>query len=635
MCVTNSGLDSEMINRVKAMFPEKFPPEEHIFGKIHPGDRLFIGTACGEPQYLVQALINYVGSHPTAFFDTEVLQVFTLGLAPYTDTKFKDNFRHNSFFIGDNTRNAVNSGMADYTPISLSAVPDLFRRKLVPIDVALIQTSPPDSQGYVSLGVSLDIVKAAVEAARIVIAQINVNMPRVHGDTFISVKDVDFFVQHDEPLLEYEIRVADDIAMKIGSHVSRIIEDGDTIQVGFGVHNAILTSLKDKKHLGVHTELLTQGMIDLMKQGVIDNTRKTLYPGKTVATFCMGDRTTYDFINNNPVMEFRTVDYTNSPLVIAKNRNMTAINTALEIDLTGQATTESLGQTFYSGIGGLADFVRGANLARGGKTILAMQSTAGGEKYSKIVPCIKEGAGVTLSRNDVHYIVTEYGIAFLHGKNIRERAMALISIAHPKFRPWLIEEAKRRNLIYQDQAFIPGEKGEYPGHLENRRTTKTDMTILLRPVKITDEPIIKEFFYSLSDQTIYRRFINTRRHMPHKQLQEYVVIDYSAEMTILAVINQYNKEIVVGMGQYFIDERELTAELAFVVRDDYQNRGIGTELLSYLTFLAKKQGLLSLTAEVMMDNGAMMHLFEKCGFKIKHQSFNGPCELKMNFAQNE
>lgn len=629
----NSGKEGEMIERVRAMFPEKFPSEEYIFRRIHPGDRLFIGTACGEPQYLVQALINYVESHPMAFFDTEILQVFTLGLAPYTDIKFKNNFRHNSFFIGDNTRSAINNGMADYTPISLSAVPDLFRRELVPIDVALIQTSPPDNHGYVSLGVSLDMVKAAVEAARLVIAQINVNMPRVHGDTFISVKDVDFFLLHNEPLLEYQVKVSDDIALGIGSHVSRIIEDGDTIQVGFGVHNAILSTLRDKKHLGVHTELLTPGIIELMKEGVIDNTKKTLYPGKTVAAFCMGDRAAYDFINNNPVFEFRTVDYTNNPIVIARNRNMTAINTALEIDLTGQATTESLGHTFYSGIGGLADFMRGANLARGGKTILAMQSTGREQKFSKIVPSIKEGAGVTLSRNDVDYVVTEYGIAYLHGKNIRERAMALISIAHPKFRPWLIEEAKRRKLIYQDQAFIPGEKGEYPSHLETIRTTKSGMTLLLRPVKISDEPIIKEFFYRLSDQTMYSRFFNPRRHMPHEQLQEYVVIDYSRDMTILAIIKQHNKEVIVGMGQYFIDDREHCAELAFVVRDDYQNRGISTELLFHLTFLAKKQGLLSFTAEVLLENGTMLHLFEKCGFEISRTNYKGSYELKMIFPQ--
>lgn len=629
-----NALDGEMINRVKAMSPEKFPPEAIIFRKIHPGDRLFIGTACGEPQYLVQALINYVRSYPKAFFDTEVLQVFTLGLAPYTDIKFKDIFRHNSFFIGDNTRHAINTGMADYTPISLSEVPDLFRKKMVPIDVALIQVSPPDSHGYVSLGVSLDIVKAAVQSARIVIAQINANMPRVHGDSFISVNDIDFFVEHNEPLLEYEFKIADDVAMRIGSNVASIIEDGDTIQVGFGVNNAILTSLRSKKHLGVHTELLTPGIIDLIKEGVIDNSKKTNYPGKTVATFCMGNQTTYEFLNDNPVFEFRSVDYTNNPLVIARNRNMTAINTCLEIDLTGQATTENVGQTFYSGIGGLSDFIRGANLARGGKTIIALRSTGGEEKYSKIVPSIKEGAGITLSRNDVHYIVTEYGIAYLHGKNIRERAMAMISIAHPKFRPWLIEEAKKRNLIYKDQAFISGEKGEYPSHLENLRTTNTYMTLLLRPVKITDEPIIKEFFYSLSDQTMYHRFFNTQRHMPHERLQEYVVIDYSREMTILAIINQYNKEVIVGMGQYFIDEKEHTAEVAFTVRDDYQNRGICSELLSYLTFLAKKQGLLGFTADVMLDNGSMMHLFEKAGFEIERKIAGGSYELKMSFAQN-
>ena len=522
--------------------------------------------------------------------------------------------------------------MADYTPVFLSRVPDLFYRGLVPINVALIQTSSPDIHGYMSLGISVDISKAAVEKASLVIAQVNQHMPRAHGDGFIHIEDIDFIVCRDEPLLEYEAIAPDETARQIGKYVSRIVQDGDTIQVGYGsLPNAILINFGEKKHLGVHTELLTDGLVDLIKKGVIDNSRKTLNRGKTVATFCMGHRKTYEFLEDNPSIEFRTIDYTNNPLTISRQKNMTAINSALEIDLTGQVTAESLGKTFYSGIGGQADFMRGAVLAPGGKSILAIQSTAEWGQVSRIVPFLREGAGVTLIRGDIHYVVTEYGIAYLLGKNIRERAMALISIAHPDFRPWLIEKAKEANLIYRDQAFIPGKKGEYPEHLEIFRTTAKGLPLLLRPVKISDEPLLKDFFYSLSDQSLNRRFMSLRQDMPHERLQEFVVIDHTKEMLVLACLKEGDVEKIVGMGQYFINENDHTAEVALVARDDYQGKGIGRELLSYLTYLAKKEGLLGFVAEVLVENRPMLHLFETMGFDIQRQNEAGVYELKLTF----
>jgi acyl-CoA hydrolase/GNAT superfamily N-acetyltransferase len=616
----------------KRRYPGKFLSQEQIFSQIHRGNRIFIGTGCGEPQYLVQSLVRYVESHPTAFFDAEVFHVWTLGIAPYTDEKFKRNFRHNSFFIANNTREAVNKGMADYTPIFLSNVPDLFYHGLVPVDVALIQTSPPDDHGYLSLGVSVDIVKAATEKASLVIAQVNARMPRVHGDGFIHVEDVNFIIPYDEPVLEYVSEADSDTAQQIGKYVSRLIRDGETIQVGYGsIPNAILSNLHDKRGLGVHSELFTGGIAELMKQHVIDNSRKTINRGKTVASFCLGKQETYDYIDDNPVVEFRTIDYTNNPLVIAQHDRMTAINTALEIDLTGQATAESIGKLFFSGIGGQADFMRGAVLARNGKTILAMPSTAEKGTVSRIVPFLKEGAGVTLHRGDVHYVVTEYGIAYLRGKNIRERAMELISIAHPNFRPGLVEEGKKLNLIYRDQAFISGRRGEYPEHFETRRTLPSGLEVLLRPVKISDEPLLKDFFYSLSDNSLYRRFISMRRDMPHERLQEFVIVDYSRQMAILAVVLQGEREVVVGVGQYAIIEDTYTAEVGFAVRDAYQNRGIGKELLSYLTYLAKRQGLLGFYAEVLVENKSMLHLFDRMGFDIKRRREEGIYELEMVF----
>jgi len=605
------------IEELRKTYPEKFATEKAIFGDVKLGARMFVSTACGEPQYLLKALVSYIESYPKAFLDAELFQVVTLGVGPYNAAKYKQNFRNNSFFISENTRAAINNGEADYTPAFMSEIPALFTRGLVPVDVALIQTSLPDCYGLVNLGVSVDIVKAALQQARLIIAQVNSYMPRVHGDGFIHVKDIDFIIPHDEPLLEYSPKVKGEVVQRIGEYVARLVQDGDTIQVGYGsIPDALLSHLKGKKHLGVHTEMISDGTVELIKCGAVDNSRKTINRGKSIASFCMGKKETYEYLNNNPTIELRTVDYTNNPLIIAQHSNMTAINSALEIDLTGQATAESIGNIFYSGIGGQADFVRGTVLSPGGKCILVLQSTAVSGEVSRISPFLKEGAGITLHRGDVHYVVTEYGIAYLHGKSIRERAMALIAIAHPKFRPWLIEEAKKRHLIYSDQAFIPGKEGEYPEDLETSVTLQDGEEIIFRPVKITDEPLLKEFFYSLSPQTMFRRFISTRRDMPHERLQEFVVVNYAEEVSIQAVILSDAKEEIVGIGRFYLDESTHTAEVAFTVKDVFHNRGIGTELLAYLIYLAKKRGLIGFVAELLTENKPMFSILNKAGFKL-------------------
>ncbi len=607
-------------------YPEKFASLEEIFSRIRPGDRIYISTACGEPQHLVKKLVDYVESNPTAFFDTEILHVWTLGVAPYDYEKFKNIFRSNAFFISHHTRRAVNEGEADYTPIFLSEVPALFRRRQVHVDVALVQVSPPDRHGYCSLGINLDITRAAAESADLVIAQINSYMPCVHGDTFIHLSEFDYLVSCDEPLLEYRPPAVDpEVIEKIGYYASQIVEDGDTIQVGYGsVPDGLLSSLGSKKHLGVHTELLGDGLIELVKKGSIDNSMKNSNRDKLVASFCMGCRETYDYIDDNPSVLFKEMDYTNSPLVIAENERMTAINSALEIDLSGQATAESIGGSFYSGIGGQANFMRGSVLAPYGKNILALQSTGEKGETSRIVPALKEGAGVTLSRGDIHYVVTEYGIAYLHGKNIRERAMALIAIAHPRFRSYLVEEAKKRKLIYKDQVILTGKKGEYPEHLEAYRTTSGNLRIFLRPVRISDESIVKDFFYSLSDKSLYQRFFTIRRRLPHDELQKrFVVIDYTREMLILAVKRYLGQEVITGMAQYSVGENSLSAEIAVVVRDDFQGKGIGFELLSYLATVARGQGLHTFTAEVLPENEVLFRLVDKLGLKCDRKWVDG------------
>ncbi len=618
---------------LRRKYPKKFATNlDRVFETIHGGDKIFIGTGCGKPSHLVKELADYVENNPKAFADAEIFHVWTLGVAPYVKPKFEMNFRHNAFFIGDNTRDAVNRGMADYTPIFLSEVPGLFHRDVIPVDVALIQLSMPDDHGYMSYGISVDIVKSAVENADVVIAQVNDNMPRVLGESFIHIEDVDYVIPHDEPLLEYETGELDETTDAIGKNVARLVEDGATIQVGYGnIPDAVVASLEGKRELGVHTELLTDGVVELMKQGVVTNEKKSIHRGKAVASFCMGHRETYDYLDNNPEFEFRPIEYTNRPTVIAQNHKMTAINTALEIDLTGQVTAESLGHQLYSGIGGQADFMRGAALSKEGKNIIALRSTAKNGEVSRIVPFLKEGAGVTLTRGDVHYVVTEYGSAYLHGKNIRERAVALISIAHPRFREQLLEKAKEYNMVYQDQIMVTGQGGIYPVDLEKQVHLPDGKRVMLRPIKPSDEELLKNMFYDLSNETIYKRFMGVKHYLPREQLHELANVDYSKNMAIVAVTGEEEREEIVGVGRWGLDMDTNSAEVAFVVRDDWQQQGVGTELLKYLTQIAKRRGLYGFTADVLVNNQGMLKLFEKMDFEMEKELRDGVYHLRMHF----
>lgn len=627
----------QRIEQLKKLYSAKFQEEEEIFRRIRRGDRIFVGTGCGEPQHLSRSFMKYGWSHQRAVFDSEISHLLSLGLTPYSYETFSPHFRQNFFFISDTTREAINKGLADYTPVFLSQIPRLFRRRLIIIDVAFIQVSPPGDNGYLSLGISVDILKEAIRHCPLVIAQVNAQMPFVGGDNLVDPEDIDFFIHCDEPLLEYNEPPEDETIQKIGMHVSKIIPDGSTIQVGYGIiPNAILSSLGKKKHLGIHSELLSRGIIDLMKQGVVDNSRKTIDTGRTVASLCLGTEDVYSYIHNNPHVAFMPIDYTNNPQVIMQHENMVAINSALEVDLTGQASAESIGETFYSGIGGHTDFMRTVAGSPTGKTILAVQSTAKNGTVSRIVPFLSQGAGATLNRGDIHYVVTEFGICYLHGKNIRERAMSLISIAHPDFRPWLIEEAKKHNLIFKDQAFYPGAKGEYPHELETYRTTQKGLPIFLRPIKITDESLLKDFIYSLSDKSLYMRFLTVRAEIPHRELQRLVVIDYTRQMAILAVLEHEGAEEIVGVARYAVEDDIHRAVLAIAVRDEYQKQRIGSELLDYITFIAKKQGLLGFTGEALGDNRPVVRMlkrFRDQGFEVHQSISSGLLSLTINFTE--
>ncbi len=614
-------------------FPDLVKTADQAIASVQSGDRVFIGSGAAEPQKLVEALVR----RASKVFGTEIVHIMTLGIAPYAESKWTENFRHNAFFIGPNVRDAVQQGRADYTPIFLGEVGRLFETGRVPIDVALIQVSPPDRHGYCSFGVSVDVVKSAADAAEMILAEVNPQMPRTLGDAFLHASDVDALVPVDYPIMESVHGAPDDIARDIGRHIANLIEDGSTLQMGIGtIPDSVLHHLKGKKELGVHTEMFSDGMMELVEAGVVTNMRKTIHKGKVIASFCMGSRKLYDFVDNNPLIEFHPNSYTNDPFIIAQNEKMVSINSALQVDLTGQVCADSLGHMFYSGIGGQLDFVRGAARSKGGKPIIALPSTAQDGTISRISPQLTPGAGVVTTRGDVHYVVTEWGSASLHGRTIRERALALISIAHPKFRPELIKAAKKLQYIEKEFPEIPEPGMVYPERWESSHVFHDGTKVFFRPIKMTDEAMMKDLFYQCSEQTIYHRFFRPLKSLPRQDLMHFVQIDYSNEMGIVGIVKDGEdpeQEEIICIGRYFMNRATNYAEVSYLVRDDHQKRGIGSYLTKYLARIARENGIAGFDAEVMSDNPPAMRVLHKLGFPVETRVYEGTYHLRIRFER--
>ena len=621
-----------MILNWQETYKERLTDAKSALSRIRRGARIFIGSACGEPQLLVKTLIDVAQS----LADIEIIHFLDLGLASYTDKKYNECFRHNALFIGSNTRAAIREGRADYTPIFLSEIPLLIERGSMPIDVALITVSPPDNSGYVSLGISVDITKTAAEMARYVVAEVNPHMPRTLGDSFLHVSEISAFVENDVPLLEFVQQAPNNIARAIGELISDLIENESTIQTGVGkIPNSVFPYLMNKRDLGVHTETFTDGLIDLIEAGIVNCKKKSLHQGKIVSSFCMGTNKLYNYVHNNPLFEFRPCMYVNDPYVIARNDKMVSINSALTVDLTGQVCSDSLGFEFYSGIGGQVDFVRGSAMSRRGKSIMVLPSTTDDGKISRIVPYLSAGSGVVVTRGDIHYVVTEYGIAYVHGKSIRDRAMMLINIAHPNFRAELLEEAKKQGYIYQDQT-LPVVL--YPKEYETYWTDKKGTSIFFRPVKATDERAIQDLIYDLPQQDIFTRFFQSLKSFSHKVAMPLAAIDYNDKMAIAAVTGKEEpegRERIVAIGRYFRDPHSNFAEVAFTAHQDWHNRGIGTFLLQYLVRIAKEKNIKGFTADVLAQNTPMMKVFSKTGHPLKTHLESGVYEIEIDFSSEK
>jgi len=560
------------------------------------------------------------------------VHLFTSGEAPYADRDLVDSFRTNTFFVSENVREIIKEGCGDYTPISLSDIPRLFASGQHPLDAALIQITPPDERGMCSLGISVDIVKSATENARIVVAEVNPNMPRTHGNSSISVHDIDYLGPPEHPILEISLPQSDETTRQIGEYVAALIEDGSTIEFGIGqIPQAVMEFLVNKKELGIHTEMFTDSIIDLIESGVVTGERKSMDRGKIVATFALGTKKLYDYIDDNPLFSFQPTEHVNDPYVIRQQTKQVAINVALEIDLTGQVCADSLGTKFYSGIGGQVDFNRGAAHSLGGKAIIAMPSTAKKGEISRIVARLDDGAGVVTTRGDVHYVVTEYGVAYLHGKSIQERTIALIAIAHPKFRPQLVKEAIEVKYLSPEMAGYEGKVVIGPQRFRTTRLLEDGTQISFRPVHPTDEPGMRDLFYALSQETIYYRFMSRPKHIPHKEIHDFIFIDHRTDVAIVATMPEAHGDDIIAIGRYYLDETSNMAEVAFTVRDDWQNHGIGSFLLQHLTNIARRNGIRGFTAEVLRANRAMQRVFQKSNLSISSKPTEDVISFEMLF----
>ncbi len=611
---------------------EKFSAQvltaEQAVKRIRPGQRIFIGTGCGEPLELVAALSKRATELP----DTEIVHLLTFGDAPYAHRELANYFRVNSFFIAENVRDIIQEGLGDYTPIHLSDVPRLFDSGQLPLDVALIQVTPPDADGMCSFGVSVDIVKSAVENASLVIAQVNPCMPRTHGNSFIHVYDLDVLVPAETPILEVHPPAVTETTRQIAENLSALIDDGSTLEIGIGrIPQALVGFLKDKKDLGIHTEMISDDIMELIEAGAITGARKTVDRGKVVTSFCLGTQKLYDFIDDNPIFAFHPTEYVNNSFVINQQHKMVAINTALEVDLTGQVCADSIGSKFFSGVGGQVDFNRGAAKAPGGKAIIALPSTAKGGSVSRIMTRLSPGAGVVTTRAGVSYVVTEYGVAYLHGKSVQERALALISIAHPKFRADLLKEAIEAKYLSAEMADKEGKILVGPKELRTTYLLNDGTQLNFRPIHPTDEPRMRDLFYKLSEATIYYRFMSHQKRVSRHQIQDFVYIDHRNDVTIVGTLPESYGEEIIAVGSYYLDQKTNLAEVAFTVSDKWQNHGIGTFLLKHLGRIARRNGIRGFTAEVLVENKPMQAVINKSNTKVRSTVGTGVVSFQMDF----
>lgn len=593
---------------------------------VKPGDNVYIGTACATPRLLAHALENLAKPLP----DVTLYHFLTDGAVPQKGHEALSRYRHRCFFVGSDDVAAVAKGIAEYIPISLSQVPQLVGNGRISIDVALVQVSPPDEFGYSSLGVSVDMTASVVQHARRVIAEINPNMPRTMGDSLVHIGRFDCMVWNDTPIIEYRHEPADQVSDQIARNVASLIDDRSTLQIGMGrLPSEVLKYLADRRDLGIHSDVITDSLVELVEKGVVTGREKSQYRGMIVASYCLGNRRLYDLIDRNPLFSFQSIERVSDIHMIAQQSKMVSVTQACAVDLTGQVCADQFEGQFCGGISTQPEFIRGAARSPGGKPVICLQSTTDNGKVSRIQPLLRGGAGVTIARSDVHYVVTEHGIAYLFGKSIQERALALIEIAHPDFRSRLLKEAKE--LGYVRKGLSRRKKRAYPVQEERSVLLRNQKTVLIRPTKAGDASALREFFRRMSTEDRYTRFFWRLNNLSDAEAQRLCNVDQDNEVAFLVVYRSGKEETLVGSACYFVNPSTNMAEVAYMVSPEWQGKGIGTALQLRLMEHAKARGLRGFTAEIQTYNANMINLAKQACDDITIERHGDTHEVTMLF----
>lgn len=616
-------------------YVEKTVTSKEAVARILSGQRVFIGSGCGEPQELVRALTARADS----FSGLEILRLLTqetISFAAIADRTRDASLNIRSIYLGSTKSEAIAKHKRFITPMNMSDVPSLFSTRKLPLNVALIQVSPPDDFGWMSLGISVDVTLAAARSAEFVIAQVNPRMPRVMGQSFLHVNYVDLFVEHEEDILSVPYKnMPSEVEQLIGKHIARVIEDGSTLQIGLdAASQATLQALSNKNDLGVHSQFLTDDIMHLYARGNITNQRKGYNEGKMVASMAVGSSDLYEFLNDNPAVDFHPSDYVNDPFIISRHNRMVSLNVAHRMDLTGQMSAEASASSRFAGISGIPDFVRGARRSPGGKSILMIRSTstdADGVKKSNIVPYFIDDV-VVVPRGDVHFVASEYGIVNLFGKSLQERVIAMISIAHPDFREELFASSKELGLIGSERNFGEASKAIYPVKLEEVIMVDGER-ITIRPSKPVDERRIQEHYYTLPREDVLSRFFCQKSHFTRADVEVRSHTDYVSALSLVAVTGEFGFGKVVGVAELMRLKGSNMAEVAFSVSAELQGKGMGKLLLRKLAEAARENGLAGLLAFTSPGNQGMIRLFQTLPYKVQKKLEDGDLVLTCRFDE--
>ncbi len=619
-----------------AMFEKKMPAwkkdlvsPKDVLKKIEPGMNIFIGTGAAEPRTLVNCLMNEKGP---GLQDLTLIQLVSFGDAISYKALQSKRYRLKTFFSGWVSAEAIAAGRVDLVPSRFSTIPLLIKEGQIPIDVAFIQITPPDSSGYCSLGVGVDVARRAMEKADLVVGEINPDIPFTIGDTFVSLKDFDLVIESTNPPFYFPRFPADPVFDRLAANVASVIEDGSCLAFSFGpIFEALPRYLSGKKDLGIHTPFFTDALMDLVQSGAVTNRRKGLFRGRSLTAYALGSKQLMQFLDRNPLVEFQSIDKVFTPMEIGRNHRFVLIMPVRRVDLSSRLVLHRSAANVTAGPGQMADFFNGAEISQDGYTILALPSR-NREGKPNIRVSVEDSADLMSLPESIDLVVTEQGIAHLRGRTLRERAQALIEIAHPEDRPALVEGAKKTNLIYPDQIFLPESAHFYPSEIETRHTFKNDLSVRFRAIRPSDEEQMRRLFYRFSDKAIYYRYFSPIKTMPHEKMQEYVNVDYRDVLSIVALIGKPDQQTLIAEARFARHGHKPLVDVAFVVDEAFQGYGIATYLYQMLGRLARERGAQGMTADVLASNRAMLRVFEKGPFPVKARMEQGAYALTIDLT---